>query len=158
MKTENLLLLAVAGLAIYYFFFKKNGSADWGGGGGGGTIIDPTQPIQPIGPGVIISPAGNVVGSFNPPPVVSIPIGIVANVPAGVVKGGSGRIEGVLIKGKTNALFFTPGAAQTSSFMNKAIAGGKTFPLNKPNITVAPSVKNLLSKTTVGKSLLMRLK
>lgn len=47
MKTENLLLLAVAGLAIYYFFFKKNGLPDWGGGGGGGTPDVPPTTVTP---------------------------------------------------------------------------------------------------------------
>jgi len=164
MKTENLLLLAVAGLAIYYFFFKKDsGSADWGsggGGGGGGSTTTPSMPIVPgSGPGTVLDPSGNVVRRFTPPSVVQIPAAIVANVPAGVVSGSKGHVEGLLIKGTTSSLFITPGSKQVASFMNKAIAGGKTFPLNqKSPVTINPSVKNALSKTNVGKRLLARLK
>lgn len=77
MKTENLLLLAVAGLAIYYFFFKKDGSADWGGGGGGGggtpdalPSIPPVTTTLPTSSGTYYyraggSSTGNVIPTSN---------------------------------------------------------------------------------------------
>lgn len=49
MKTEDLLLLGIAGVAIYFLFFKKNGLGDLGSGGGGGE--------PPIVPAPIVDPS-----------------------------------------------------------------------------------------------------
>jgi hypothetical protein len=138
MKTENLVLLAIAGIAAYFIFFKKDGLMDWGSGGGGGSSGYGSYENQPTAP-----PAAPAASSslFSPQmatsPILKLPINIVANVPVGVVSGSTGHVEGLLIKGKTSALFINPGSQQVAKFMNAAIAGGKTFPLNqKPSALV----------------------
>jgi hypothetical protein len=57
MKTEDLLLLGIAGFAIYYFFFKKDGLADWGSGGGGGGGGGGGMPPVPQNPPPTAPPA-----------------------------------------------------------------------------------------------------
>lgn len=132
MKTENLVLLAIAGIAAYFLFFKKYGLMDWGSGGGGaGSPEQQSSTAPPTARSSLFSP------QMSTSPILKLPINIVANVPAGVVSGSKGHVEGLLIKGKTSALFINPGSQQVAKFMNAAIAGGKTFPLNqKPSALV----------------------
>ena len=141
MKIENLILLGAIGLGAY--FLLKSGLFGEGFASGGGGANIPTPPVVSAivpgaGSGIEYGPSGNVVRHFNAPPATSIPIGLVTNVPGGVVRRVNGSIEGVLIKGKTNALFFNPGAAQVAQFMSNAVAGGKTFPLNNPSNWIQP--------------------
>jgi hypothetical protein len=152
MKTENLIILGALAIGGYLLwksgalsnfgegFASGGGGSGGGGSGGGGSTIQPIIPGS--GSGIVLNPQEQVTRYFNPPPAITIPLGIVANVPAGIVKGSGGRIEGVLIKGKTDALFFNPGAKQTAGFLNAVVSSGRTLPLNKSIPVKAPAKVN----------------
>jgi hypothetical protein len=136
--TSTLITLGALGLLGYLAYKYFSGSGDFSGGfssGGGqaGTGIPSFSPIpsptnQQTQPGAISGGSSQTHQLQNG--AVLLPIGVVSRIPGGVVSNTSGT-EGLLIKGRTTALFIVPGAKQTASFMNQAFKAGKTFPLNK---------------------------